>query len=221
MPVLRRTWAPCGTTPTLPVSARSHEKVSGIGALIVSPRRRRLSLGLGPVSTPQHPGPAGPAVSWTSVCSPSGRRLSGACGMREPGGGHDERHYLVILMILVSGCATRTESESQTVSLQRLTRPRSIARPYLAMWWPSLCCGARTSTASIDGRTARPPHNSRPSSQRLEEGHEARLRSPALHGALVGQVALRAAPSLSSRGRSPRRCGWCPGRHARARPGWY
>jgi putative transposase len=46
MPVLRRTWAPCGATPTLPVSARSHEKVSGIGALIVSPRRRHLTLAL-------------------------------------------------------------------------------------------------------------------------------------------------------------------------------
>jgi|SRR5687768_15251815 len=46
MPVLRRTWAPCGTTPTLAVRARSHEKVSGIGALIVSPRRRQLTLAL-------------------------------------------------------------------------------------------------------------------------------------------------------------------------------
>ena len=44
MPVLRRTWAPCGITPTLPVRGRSHEKVSGIGALIVSPRRRRITL---------------------------------------------------------------------------------------------------------------------------------------------------------------------------------
>lgn len=46
MPVLRRTWAPCGATPTLTVRARSHEKVSGIGALIVSPRRRQLTLAL-------------------------------------------------------------------------------------------------------------------------------------------------------------------------------
>src|SRR5262245_55177734 len=46
MPVLRRTWAPRGVTPTLPVRTRSHEKVSGIGALIVSPRRRRLTLAL-------------------------------------------------------------------------------------------------------------------------------------------------------------------------------
>ena len=46
MPVLRRTWAPCGITPRLAVRARSHEKVSGIGALIVSPRRRRITLAL-------------------------------------------------------------------------------------------------------------------------------------------------------------------------------
>jgi len=46
LPVLRRTWAPRGATPTLPVRARSHEKVSGIGALIVSPRRRRITLAL-------------------------------------------------------------------------------------------------------------------------------------------------------------------------------
>jgi hypothetical protein len=46
MPVLRRTWAPCGTTPLLAVRARSHEKVSGIGALIVSPHRRQITLAL-------------------------------------------------------------------------------------------------------------------------------------------------------------------------------
>jgi transposase len=46
MPVLRRTWAPCGVTPILPVRARSHEKVSGIGALIVSLRRQRVTLAL-------------------------------------------------------------------------------------------------------------------------------------------------------------------------------
>src|SRR5438105_10358023 len=39
-PVLRRTWAPCGVTPTRSVRTRSHEKVSGIGA----PRRRQLTL---------------------------------------------------------------------------------------------------------------------------------------------------------------------------------
>lgn len=46
MPVLRRTWARCGATPTMSVRARSHEKVSGIGALIVSPQRHRLTLAL-------------------------------------------------------------------------------------------------------------------------------------------------------------------------------
>lgn len=44
MPLLRRTWAPRGQTPRLAVSRRSHEKVSGIGALAVSPRRRRVTL---------------------------------------------------------------------------------------------------------------------------------------------------------------------------------
>ncbi len=46
LPVLRRTWAPCGTTPMFSVRTRSHEKVSGIGALVVSPRRRRIRLAL-------------------------------------------------------------------------------------------------------------------------------------------------------------------------------
>lgn len=46
MPVLRRTWAPRGITPTFAVRARSHEKVSGIGALVVSPRRRQITLAL-------------------------------------------------------------------------------------------------------------------------------------------------------------------------------
>lgn len=45
-PVLRRTWGLRGVTPTLAVRARSHEKVSGIGTLTVSPRRRRVSLAL-------------------------------------------------------------------------------------------------------------------------------------------------------------------------------
>lgn len=45
-PVLRRTWGLRGVTPTLAVRARSHEKVSGIGTLTVSPRRRRVTLAL-------------------------------------------------------------------------------------------------------------------------------------------------------------------------------
>jgi hypothetical protein len=46
LPVLRRTWAPCGTTPTFSVRARSHEKVSGICALVVSPHRQQITLAL-------------------------------------------------------------------------------------------------------------------------------------------------------------------------------
>src|SRR5215510_655689 len=46
LPVLRRTWARRGETPRVPVRARQHEKVSGIGALIVSPRRRHVTLAL-------------------------------------------------------------------------------------------------------------------------------------------------------------------------------
>lgn len=43
-PLLRRTWAPRGRTPTLAVRQRCHEKVSAIGALVVSPQRRRITL---------------------------------------------------------------------------------------------------------------------------------------------------------------------------------
>ncbi len=43
-PILRRTWAPCGITPALAVRQRLHEKVSAIGALVVSPRRRHVNL---------------------------------------------------------------------------------------------------------------------------------------------------------------------------------
>jgi len=42
-PLLRRTWALRGVTPTLPLRTRSHEKVSGIGALVVSPHRQRIT----------------------------------------------------------------------------------------------------------------------------------------------------------------------------------
>jgi transposase len=57
MPGLRRTWAPCGTTPTFAVRARSHEKVSGIGALVVSPRRRQPTLALALYPEAEHSGP--------------------------------------------------------------------------------------------------------------------------------------------------------------------
>ena len=43
-PLQRRTWAPRGVTPTLAVRQRRHEKVSAIGALVVSPHRRGVNL---------------------------------------------------------------------------------------------------------------------------------------------------------------------------------
>ncbi len=45
-PLLRRTWGRRGVTPTVDVRARRHEKVSGLGALVVSPYRQRLALAL-------------------------------------------------------------------------------------------------------------------------------------------------------------------------------
>jgi transposase len=43
-PLVRRTWSPCGQTPTLVQRTRHHQKVSVIAALIVSPRRGRVRL---------------------------------------------------------------------------------------------------------------------------------------------------------------------------------
>lgn len=43
-PILRRTWAPCGITPILAIRQNRHEKVSALGALVVSPRRHHLNL---------------------------------------------------------------------------------------------------------------------------------------------------------------------------------
>lgn len=43
-PLVRRTWAPVGQTPILYQRGRSHERVSMIAALTVSPRRRRVGL---------------------------------------------------------------------------------------------------------------------------------------------------------------------------------
>jgi len=43
-PVLRRTWAPRGQPPLLPLRTRAHEKVSALGALVLSPRRRRVTF---------------------------------------------------------------------------------------------------------------------------------------------------------------------------------
>lgn len=44
LPTVRRTWAPKGQTPVLRHRTRSHKKISTIGALTISPRRRRLGL---------------------------------------------------------------------------------------------------------------------------------------------------------------------------------
>ena len=43
IPTVRRTWAPCGATPQLR-HRYSHERISAISALTVSPRRQRLGL---------------------------------------------------------------------------------------------------------------------------------------------------------------------------------
>ena len=43
-PLCRRSWAPKGRTPVLPVRGRHREKVNVIGALTVSPQARRLGL---------------------------------------------------------------------------------------------------------------------------------------------------------------------------------
>jgi transposase len=43
-PLVRRTWAPCGVTPILRQRTRSREKVSVVGVVTISPRRRRLGL---------------------------------------------------------------------------------------------------------------------------------------------------------------------------------
>jgi len=41
-PLVRRSWAPCGQTPILRQRTRSHQKVSIIGALAVSPTREHV-----------------------------------------------------------------------------------------------------------------------------------------------------------------------------------
>lgn len=44
LPTVRRTWAPRGQTPILRHRTRHHRKVSAMGALTLSPQRRRLGL---------------------------------------------------------------------------------------------------------------------------------------------------------------------------------
>jgi len=46
-PLVRRSWAPCGRTPILRQRGRSRRKVSVIGALVISPRRRRIRAHFG------------------------------------------------------------------------------------------------------------------------------------------------------------------------------
>lgn len=43
-PILRRTWSPRGQTPILHQRTRSHQKVSVIAALAVSPKRKKVQL---------------------------------------------------------------------------------------------------------------------------------------------------------------------------------
>jgi putative transposase len=43
-PLVRRTWAVAGQTPILRQRTRSYKHVAGIGAITISPRRRRLGL---------------------------------------------------------------------------------------------------------------------------------------------------------------------------------
>lgn len=47
LPTVRRTWAPQGHTPVYRHRMDSYQKVSGIGAISVSPQRRKLGLYLG------------------------------------------------------------------------------------------------------------------------------------------------------------------------------
>jgi transposase len=43
-PLVRRTWAPVGQTPILRQRGRFHQRVSMVGAILVSPRRHRVRL---------------------------------------------------------------------------------------------------------------------------------------------------------------------------------
>ena len=44
LPIVQRSWAPIGQTPVLHHPQRHHRKISAIGGLSISPRRRRLNL---------------------------------------------------------------------------------------------------------------------------------------------------------------------------------
>ena len=57
-PLVRRTWAPRGQTPVLTQRGRSRRKVSVIGALVISPRRRRVHACFGLLPDANFDGPA-------------------------------------------------------------------------------------------------------------------------------------------------------------------
>jgi len=57
-PLVRRTWAPRGQTPVLTQRGRSRRKVSVIGALVISPRRRRVRAYFGLLPDANFDGPA-------------------------------------------------------------------------------------------------------------------------------------------------------------------
>ncbi len=44
LPIVQRSWAPIGETPVLHHPLRHHQKISAIGGLSISPRRRRVNL---------------------------------------------------------------------------------------------------------------------------------------------------------------------------------
>ncbi len=56
-PLVRRTWAPRGQTPVLRQRGRSRRKVSVIGALAISPRRRRVRAYFGLLPDANFDGP--------------------------------------------------------------------------------------------------------------------------------------------------------------------
>lgn len=57
-PLRRRTWAPRGHTPELRQRGRSRRKVSVIGALVISPRRRRVRAYFGVLPEANYDGEA-------------------------------------------------------------------------------------------------------------------------------------------------------------------
>lgn len=73
--VLRRTWGLREVTPTLCIQVRTHEEASGIGALIVSPGRRRIAQNDGLAAGPN--GLSGPPGGFTSP-EPVLQRQTGA-----------------------------------------------------------------------------------------------------------------------------------------------